>query len=826
MPGIRDTMWSLDLNRSTNVTDTILNIDKVGGSVDAIVIVHRYAMLPNTDTLNVLEFYLNLLGKYSRNLIVVYSHYLPIPAAERGEYLNLSDRIAAFEAWLQNKSFSDHLALTTHIPMNNKLPVRLQENAGHAAFCYQQLRAFLQVVGNLARDRPGVDPILGPQFAFHALARSEDPAGGTMESTYPATSVDAAALTKTAIMESTMVDSDCIPADASQVILLSANATIEMADVELNGSHDATNVIATQTSESRDIPVATVVPLGSAGLNTSTTGPVTTFSGLLAMSARFQTPDGTLPTKPNRLAAFTNLVDCAAIAHAASTTRILVPCRLLPLIDAFLTHMQAHETRDEQDLYTTFDQLTLIQRLMQRRTPAFINETKGGLPHSLENQSLSFPLATPLLPSESVLASHLVVVGPTLFVNDGLSKEDSYLGEPGSYERFGIVAGVPIPYDYVGGEASIMPGMLAHEWAKFCGEDASHQHVNIDRRMDHSAAKELALIEAFAARADNPEQQLWATQRQVTVRFAIGNRHERVLEEPNAKTAKHMWTFFVMADSKHLDAALIERFVVRLHKTFEPPSITFTAPPFVLTRVGWGTFTIKCEIYWKHGIQAPTSPTAVKWRLDFKGEGSEKYFDVPLLIPRVDHSEDNVERCRLRTTIDAILAECVARSDEYAQPIYLRLAGNVPMRREVGVTRQVANLVAEVIDAVEQSSCTLAQLECVDIAWADVPLDVDLSRSVATTSGGAAVTVRISHDSPAAVMPDQFREKCLLMVVDFAQAKALSGDEDRAGADKFSVSSSVACCSLVSELHNPLINVGMLDRIVVRPEPVVQAGRT
>ncbi|KAJ3364314.1 hypothetical protein GGF31_000551, partial [Allomyces arbusculus] len=133
----------------------------------------------------------------------------------------------------------------------------------------------------------------------------------------------------------------------------------------------------------------------------------------------------------------------------------------------------------------------------------------------------------------------------------------------------------------------------------------------------------------------------------------------------------HMWTFFVMTDPEHLDAALIDCVVVHLHKTFDPPSTRLTTPPFELTRVGWGTFTITCEIYWKNGIQAPTNPTTVNWPLNFKGGGSQQHIDVLLQIPRIDNSnnEDSAEQYRLRTTLDALLAECVVRSTEYGQPI-------------------------------------------------------------------------------------------------------------------------------------------------------------
>ncbi|KNE57895.1 hypothetical protein AMAG_04739 [Allomyces macrogynus ATCC 38327] len=63
LPGIQDTMHTVDPNRSVYVTDAIMQIDKLGGSVDAIVIVLRHGLHLGTETLNVLDFYLHLLAK-------------------------------------------------------------------------------------------------------------------------------------------------------------------------------------------------------------------------------------------------------------------------------------------------------------------------------------------------------------------------------------------------------------------------------------------------------------------------------------------------------------------------------------------------------------------------------------------------------------------------------------------------------------------------------------------------------------------------------------------------------------------------------------------
>ncbi|KNE66016.1 hypothetical protein AMAG_10293 [Allomyces macrogynus ATCC 38327] len=153
------------------------------------------------------------------------------------------------------------------------------------------------------------------------------------------------------------------------------------------------------------------------------------------------------------------------------------------------------------------------------------------------------------------------------------------------------------------------------------------------------------------ARINDPEVQVWATRRQVTVRFAIGNRHTYVIENMLANRSNvHLWTFFVHADPPHLDAVLIDRVVVHLHPTFRPASVTLTAPPFELKRLGWGIFNIAVEIYWKLSIQTPANPTVAEWLLDFTDDGSATHFDVPFLIPRADDDGDTASALALHPT--------------------------------------------------------------------------------------------------------------------------------------------------------------------------------
>jgi len=82
----------------------------------------------------------------------------------------------------------------------------------------------------------------------------------------------------------------------------------------------------------------------------------------------------------------------------------------------------------------------------------------------------------------------------------------------------------------------------------------------------------------------------------------IGNTHELV-----ATTDKnnHKWVMYVKAaDGVDLES-YIENVEFHLHPTFTPPSKTITKPPYTISRLGWGKFTIQVIINWKPKFNQP-----------------------------------------------------------------------------------------------------------------------------------------------------------------------------------------------------------------------------
>ncbi|KNE58405.1 hypothetical protein, variant [Allomyces macrogynus ATCC 38327] len=141
VPGIKDK----DPNRERNLTEALDKICEVGGRADVIVLVIRHTSPMNQTLLDPLKYYLKQFSMHARHLLVVHSRYDSAHAAETNSYLDLSGRIAAFNSWMQNKTFGDGLNIT-HVAMNNKVSPALHSYPAQVAFCYQQLNAFLSEI--------------------------------------------------------------------------------------------------------------------------------------------------------------------------------------------------------------------------------------------------------------------------------------------------------------------------------------------------------------------------------------------------------------------------------------------------------------------------------------------------------------------------------------------------------------------------------------------------------------------------------------------------------------------------------------------------------
>ncbi|KAJ3374846.1 hypothetical protein GGF31_006744 [Allomyces arbusculus] len=219
------------------------------------------------------------------------------------------------------------------------------------------------------------------------------------------------------------------------------------------------------------------------------------------------------------------------------------------------------------------------------------------------------------------------------------------------------------------------------------------------------------------------------------------------------------------------------------------------------------------------GIPPPSSNSLEPEWLAFYGADETDRKLLPLYpnpVPDATRVLDAVRyRRRMRATFDLILAECASRSAEYHQPAYLRLLGLGLGAWAVHKAKQTALYVGELLEAVKASSYTTDQLACVDLLRFDLSLlDFALPETV-TTRNGAQVALRASRDNPAALLPEPYHGKCLLVTTYPWDGNSFPGNEYWLGALAASGDPAAACCSLIPELQNPYINSGLLDRIVV-----------
>eukprot|EP00198_Chlamydomonas_reinhardtii_P000355 XP_001689690.1 predicted protein [Chlamydomonas reinhardtii] len=94
---------------------------------------------------------------------------------------------------------------------------------------------------------------------------------------------------------------------------------------------------------------------------------------------------------------------------------------------------------------------------------------------------------------------------------------------------------------------------------------------------------------AYAARGAEiaAEEEALAARRRRLRRLVVGNTHA-----------------YVPGGGEDEEAALVERVVVHLHPTFNPPVVVLTRPPFAVRRCGWGMFVVRAEVVfrpqWRH----------------------------------------------------------------------------------------------------------------------------------------------------------------------------------------------------------------------------------
>ncbi|KAL9657559.1 hypothetical protein ABK040_000986 [Willaertia magna] len=134
------------------------------------------------------------------------------------------------------------------------------------------------------------------------------------------------------------------------------------------------------------------------------------------------------------------------------------------------------------------------------------------------------------------------------------------------------------------------------------------------------------------------EQEILEKTQLIKKKFFIGNLHSLVSREEEGDSNIHKWTFFVRGEDQNDDLEeFIDHIKVDLHPTFRPPTIILRNQPYVVTRLGWGYFTIRIKIYFKQQWHKP--PFDYSHTLSFDGNGDMN--EVELEFSKVVNENNN-----------------------------------------------------------------------------------------------------------------------------------------------------------------------------------------
>jgi len=107
-------------------------------------------------------------------------------------------------------------------------------------------------------------------------------------------------------------------------------------------------------------------------------------------------------------------------------------------------------------------------------------------------------------------------------------------------------------------------------------------------------------VEKDWADADEKQKGFWrllARYRCIHHFITLGNQYNQAVSQLPMKTQNtHEWAMFVGEEKTSKKNMAIRQVTYYLHPTFTPTVIACDFPPFVLRRVGWGTFAIRCQI--------------------------------------------------------------------------------------------------------------------------------------------------------------------------------------------------------------------------------------
>ncbi|KAI1119567.1 hypothetical protein F5Y14DRAFT_7832 [Nemania sp. NC0429] len=193
--------------------------------------------------------------------------------------------------------------------------------------------------------------------------------------------------------------------------------------------------------------------------------------------------------------------------------------------------------------------------------------------------------------------------------------------------------------------------------------------------------------------------------------------------------------------------------------------------------------------------------------LEFFGQGRDPGLDF----------DKNMYKARIRVTADILLLEADQRAKAAGKRAHVYVVGlGLGVWAWHGVD-QSRLYVQGFIESLHDLSGSLSHIGTVEFAWIGEVLGFK-QRSMTFGAAQRTIDVRFTRRSPAEKLTGA--DEGQLLVLSYAwDGNALPGNEYWVGSLTATGDPAAACMSTISELHNPMINPGLLARVEVLDRP-------